>query len=32
MQTNRITENEELLDSINSTVVETKKVLEGLKN
>ena len=31
MQTNRITENEELLDSINTTIVNTNKALEEFK-
>ena len=31
MQTNRITKNEELLDSISSTIANTNKVLEEFK-
>ncbi len=32
MQTNRITENEELLDSISSTIANTNKALEEFKS
>ncbi len=32
MQTNRITKNEELLDSISSTITETNKALEEFKS